>query len=325
MNTNSGMMFMNALGQQMANARGAASAGQRQALAQACEIAELRWHGPVERLGQRAGWVGQRAGRRQRCHADLQLRRRRRRPRLPARPALPGRHRRRLYAWLAVGEFLPGPGLVPTRSASRPTARSRKAGFYVDALAGYAYYNNQLQRQIMIPGLDQRTATGSTGANQFLGQIEGGYKFDVYAPAAATITPFGRFQISSVTQNGVHGDRARNRSTSTWRSRRRTRSAPPSVPISAAPSASAGTGSSISHFRLGWMHEFADTGRPITAAFAGAPGNAFTVFAAPPARNSAVLGLSARPPSPRRRSSTCATTARSPLAPTTSASTSACA
>ena len=31
-------MFMNALGQQMANARGAASAGQRQALAQACEI-----------------------------------------------------------------------------------------------------------------------------------------------------------------------------------------------------------------------------------------------------------------------------------------------
>ena len=76
-----------------------------------------------------------------------------------------------------------------------------QGGLYVDALAGYAYFNNQLQRQILIPGLQQRTATGSTGANQFLGQIEAGYKFGVYAPAAATITPFGRFQISSVTQN----------------------------------------------------------------------------------------------------------------------------
>ena len=66
-----------------------------------------------------------------------------------------------------------------------------QGGLYVDALAGYAYFNNQLQRQILIPGLQQRTATGSTGANQFLGQIEGGYKLGVYAPAAATITPFG--------------------------------------------------------------------------------------------------------------------------------------
>ena len=58
-----------------------------------------------------------------------------------------------------------------------------QSGFYVDALAGYAYYGNQLQRQILIPGLQQRTATGSTGANQFLGQIEGGYKVGIYAPA----------------------------------------------------------------------------------------------------------------------------------------------
>ena len=42
------------------------------------------------------------------------------------------------------------------------------AGFYADALAGYAYSGNQMQRQIQFPGL-QRTANGSTGANQFLG------------------------------------------------------------------------------------------------------------------------------------------------------------
>jgi uncharacterized protein with beta-barrel porin domain len=39
--------------------------------------------------------------------------------------------------------------------------------------------------------------------------------------------------------------------------------------------------SSLNAVRLGWQHEFADTGRPITAAFAGAPGNSFTVFGAP--------------------------------------------
>ena len=43
--------------------------------------------------------------------------------------------------------------------------------------------------------------------------------------------------------------------------------------------------------RLGWMHEFADVARPITAAFAGAPGNSFTVFGATPARDSAIVGL----------------------------------
>ena len=76
-----------------------------------------------------------------------------------------------------------------------------QGGFYVDALAGYAYYSNQLQRQILIPGLQQRTATGSTGANQFLGQVETGYRLGIYAPALATLTPFGRLQTSSVTQN----------------------------------------------------------------------------------------------------------------------------
>jgi uncharacterized protein with beta-barrel porin domain len=41
------------------------------------------------------------------------------------------------------------------------------------------------------------------------------------------------------------------------------------------------------------MHEFADVARPITAAFAGAPGNSFTVFGATPLRNAAVVGLQA--------------------------------
>ena len=43
--------------------------------------------------------------------------------------------------------------------------------------------------------------------------------------------------------------------------------------------------------RLGWQHEFADTGRPITAAFAAAPSNAFTVYGATPQRDSAIIGF----------------------------------
>jgi outer membrane autotransporter protein len=45
--------------------------------------------------------------------------------------------------------------------------------------------------------------------------------------------------------------------------------------------------------RLGWLHEFADTGRPITAAFAGAPATSFTVYGAAPQRDSAIIGFSA--------------------------------
>ena len=41
------------------------------------------------------------------------------------------------------------------------------------------------------------------------------------------------------------------------------------------------------------MHEFAYTGRPITAAFSGAPSAAFTVYAAAPQRDSAVIGFAA--------------------------------
>ena len=38
---------------------------------------------------------------------------------------------------------------------------------------------------------------------------------------------------------------------------------------------------------------YADTARPITAAFAGAPSNAFTVYGATPQRDSAIIGFSA--------------------------------
>ena len=171
-------------------------------------------------------------------------------------------------------------------------AASRQSGFYADVLAGYAYFNNQLQRQILIPGLQQRTASGSTGANQFLGQVEAGYKLGVYAPAAATITPFGRFQVSSVTQNGFTESGANSLNLNV--ARQTTNSLRTTLGADFAGAVGLGNERKLDlALRLGWLHEFADTGRPITAAFAGAPANSFTVFGATPLRNSAVVGFSA--------------------------------
>jgi YVTN family beta-propeller protein/autotransporter-associated beta strand protein len=59
MNTNNAALFMNALGQQMANARGSsASTGQRQAMAQACEIESCDAVGPLSAWASALGGLG---------------------------------------------------------------------------------------------------------------------------------------------------------------------------------------------------------------------------------------------------------------------------
>ena len=72
---------------------------------------------------------------------------------------------------------------------------------YADAVVGYAYGCNQMWRNIPIPGLQQRTAQGRTGANQFYGQAETGYRFDLGGTANAFVTPFARLQAYTGTQN----------------------------------------------------------------------------------------------------------------------------
>ena len=87
-----------------------------------------------------------------------------------------------------------------------------QGGLYVDALAGYAYFNNQLQRQILIPGLQQSTATGSTGATSSSARSRAATRSASMPAVAATITPFGRFQISSVPERLLQVGRAGSRS-----------------------------------------------------------------------------------------------------------------
>ena len=172
-------------------------------------------------------------------------------------------------------------------------ARFTQGGFYADALAGYAYYDNQLQRQILIPGLQQRTANGSTGANQFLGQVEAGYRLGVYAPAAgdahAVRPPAGLER----DPERLHANGAPTRSTSTWRSRPPTRCARTlGADLGGAIGARRRPGRSTSRLRLGWharvrRHRPADHGGLRRRAV----GNAFTVYGATPQRDAAVIGF----------------------------------
>jgi outer membrane autotransporter protein len=291
MNVNNAAMFMNALGQQMAGFHGGQPAGQRLALAQACEVESCDGVGPLSAWASALGGLGSVLGDSNASTLTYNLG--------GAAAGLDYRFDPRFLLGIGTGythgtqwvnSFM-GQGWSDSVSVAAYGSFTQW-GFYADALAGYAYSNNQLQRQILIPGLQQRTATGSTGANQFLGQVEAGYKVGIYAPAAATITPFGRFQISSVTQNAFSESGAQSLSLNvaqqTTNSQRTT--------IGADLGSSIGIGNDKKldvAVRLGWQHEFADTGRPITAAFAGAPGNSFTVFGATPARDSAIVGLQA--------------------------------
>ena len=160
-----------------------------------------------------------------------------------------------------------------------------EGAFYLDGLAGYANTTNRSLRNIVIPGLAVRTARGQTSANQFLSQLESGYRFDGFLTPALSVTPFARVQGSTSTQAGF------------------TESGADSLNLTVAPQTTNSLRSTLGAelgarlekiqvgVRLGWLHELADTSRPMTAAFAGASGSPFTVFGATPQRDSAAIGF----------------------------------
>jgi outer membrane autotransporter protein len=283
-------LFMNTVGQQMALARGGAGGGQRQALAQACEVEACEGTSPWSVWASAIGGLGSVAGNGNSSTLTYNFG--------GAAAGIDYRLDPRFLVGLSAGyaagnqwvDSFMGRGWTDTVSVIGYGSFTN-AGFYADALAGYAYSGNQMQRQIQFPGL-QRTANGSAGANQFLGQIETGYRIGLYAPAAASITPFARLQGSTVTQNAFAewgaNSLSLNVAQQTTNSLRTVFGADLAgiIPLSSERSLAL-------DLRLGWLHEYADTGRPITAAFAGAPSNAFTVYGATPQRDAAVIGFSA--------------------------------
>ena len=170
-------------------------------------------------------------------------------------------------------------------AADQPHYRLEIAGMTAAPIA-----TSQMQRQIQIPGLQQRTANGSTGANQFLAQVEIGYKLGVWD--MASVTPFARFQTSSTTQNAFTESGANSLNLNV--AQQTTNSLRTVLGAEFASSIPLGTERTLGlSLRLGWQHEYAYTGRPITASFGGAPSASFTVYGAAPTRDAAIVGFSA--------------------------------
>jgi fibronectin-binding autotransporter adhesin len=284
-------LFMNALGQQMALARGGAGNGQRQALAQVCETEACDAASPFSIWGSVLGGLGSVQGDGNSSTFTYNVG--------GTAAGIDYRVSPNVLVGLGAGyssgtqwvDGFQGKGWASTVSVAAYGSFTQ-SGFYADVLAGYAYSNNQLQRQIAIPGLQQRAANGSTGVNQFLGQAELGYKLGVHAPAQATVTPFARFQASSINQaafsewgaNSLNLNVAQQTTTSLR------------TVLGADLAGAIGLGNTRTldlGLRLGWLHEYASTARPMTAAFAGAPAANFTVFGATPQRDSAVIGFQA--------------------------------
>ena len=289
-NVQGAALFMNTVGQQMALARGGAGGGQRQALAQACEVEACEGTSPWSVWASAIGGLGSVNGNGNSSTLTYNFG--------GAAAGIDYRVDPRFLVGLSAGyaagnqwvDSFMGRGWTDTVSVIGYGSFTQ-GGFYADALAGYAYSGNQMQRQIQFPGL-QRTANSSTGANQFLGQIETGYRIGLYAPAAASITPFARLQGSTVTQNAFSEWGANSLSLNV--AQQTTNSLRTVFGADLAGAVPLGSERSLAlDLRLGWLHEYADTGRPITAAFAGAPSNAFTVYGATPQRDAAVIGFSA--------------------------------
>ena len=134
---------------------------------------------------------------------------------------------------------------------------------YADAVIGYAYGWNQMWRNIPIPGLGQRTAQGRTGANQFFGQAETGYRFDLGTNANAFVTPFARLQAYTGTQNAFTETGAQSLNLTV--AQQTTNSLRSVIGAQLGGAMDLGWREKLAmQFRLGWAHEYADTGRPVT-------------------------------------------------------------
>ena len=164
--------------------------------------------------------------------------------------------------------------------------------FYLDGLVGYGYASNQSWRNILIPGLQPRTAMGQTGANQFFGQLETGYRVDLGGTAAAYVTPFARLQGYTATQNAYTETGAQslnlNVAAATTNSLRSVLGAVLGANMNV------GWRSPIAgQLRLGWSHEYGNVDRPITTSFTQVPSLPFTTFGVTPQRDGVLFGLSA--------------------------------
>ena len=294
-NVGSSLLFMNTVGQQMAAARSVGGGG-RVALAEACEFAcddreRLQAPSPWSLWGSALGATGSVSGNGNASTVTYNAG--------GVATGIDYRLDPRFLIGLGIGfssgnhwlSGFSGRGTSNSYQASLYASFTQGA-FYLDGQAGYGFNDNQMTRMIAIPGLQPRTATGQTSANQFVGQIEAGYRIGIYEQAAASLTPFARLQGVNNSQAAFSETGAGSLSLNV--AQQTTNSVRSTIGMELAGALDAGWRDRLAlQLRLGWAHEYADVSRPVTASFAGAPGAAFTVFGAAPQRDAAALGFAA--------------------------------
>ena len=274
MNVNNSALFMNALGQQMAMARGGARQRPAPGAGPGLRCRGLRWRdSPLSAWGSALGGLGSVLGDGNASTLTYN------------------------FGGAAAGidyrldpRFLVGIGAgYTTRHAVGRTASWARAGPTRVSVAAYGSFTQggllrstrwratptpttSCSARSSIPGLQPRTASGSTGANQFLGQVETGYRFGIYAPAAGDASrrsPACRPRASPRTASPRWGAQSLNLNVA----QQTTNSLRTTLGADLAGAIGLGNDAHARPRACGWAGctSIADTARPITAAFAGAP------------------------------------------------------
>jgi outer membrane autotransporter protein len=192
---------------------------------------------------------------------------------------------------------LPGSGSIDSYNGGVYASWAGVEQLYVDAMVGYAYNDDTLKRTLAFPGFGPVTARARTHGHQFLSSLETGrrYRFD----NGIAVTPFVGLQASvldqaSFTETGADALNlaVAGQSVSSVRSQLGTRLSRDIDLADLGVGVAAGTRVNVS-VKLGWAHEFADTGTTTNASFAAAPGSSFAVQGAQRGRDSALVGLGA--------------------------------
>ncbi len=279
--------FLNMVGQQTANARVGADGTQRVALAEACVIAcdtpePPRWgawisgYGGVGGVGgnSNAGALNYNFGGTA-VGVDYRLD-----PRFLVGLALGYSSGRQ---W--VGSFQ-GTGWTDNYSVAL-YASFNQGGFYADAMAGYAYSGQSSATDPVDPGLGDALCQRRDRSEPVPGPDRGGLQDRVRpdrigssGTAQASITPFARFQTVAASQRAFTEWGAD--SLNLMVQQQNTTSVRTVLGADLAANLPLGDRTLDVALRLGWAHEYADTGRPMTASFAGAPTVPFTVYGAQP-------------------------------------------
>lgn len=161
---------------------------------------------------------------------------------------------------------------------------------YVRGDAGYVSGNASLTRGLDVAGM-QSGATGSPDSRQMFGALETGE--DLALAPGLSLTPYARLDAARYWQDSV--DESNAGAFGLLVAGQQVNSLQTTLGSGLAKSFGTGSATPLTlTVKAGWAHEFAETGRPVTAAFASAPDQEFTVQGASVNRNTAVVstGLS---------------------------------